>query len=69
MMMRGVGMVTSWSPKVFRIWKMEKGSLLFLTVEKTTQGREKVLTLIKNLILNKMEYYLFSAKLIAILTF
>ena len=48
---------------------LEKGSLLFLTVEKTTQGREEVLTLIKNLILNKMEYYLFSAKLIPILTF
>ena len=60
-----------WSPLVLLRFfpNLEKGNLLFLTVGKTTQGREKVLTLIKNLILNKMEYYLFSAYIIAILTF
>jgi len=51
-----------WSPEWGKRFfpNLEKGNLLFLTVGKTTQGREKVLTLIKNLILNKMEYYLFS---------
>jgi hypothetical protein len=34
-----MGMVTSWPIRVFRIWKMEKGNLLFLTVGNTTQIR------------------------------